>query len=362
MTPSSSATQTRTITATRTATPSSTASFTPTVTNTPPPTRTPTATFTRVPTWTPRPTNTATASPTPRPTRVRGEVDPLGIVAQGDPPAQKLAAAVLIFPLVRASATTDTRIELASSLTTAGPAARCFYVTAGNCVEIGFSAIAPSGGGGAAARPLSWMVSSGLDGNGRRIAPPFQGDGELKCFATSNSLTGRAIVADNAGQRIAYSAIAFRKLRDDAPTSFISLDGVNYEACPDRLHFNVLSQTATSNSELVLVPCTQNLEGQVFSSVTLQYAVINELEQTFSGASSFTCMERRAFQTIPALRFSSIGTTTAHLIVRGVEVPVIGLVIERFRVPGSGAPSTSSNEPYLEGSRAATLDLPPDWP
>ncbi|GBD25629.1 hypothetical protein HRbin30_00953 [bacterium HR30] len=289
-------------------------------------------------------------------------MDPLGIQAQGDPPAQKLAAAVLIFPLVRSSATTDTRIEIASSSTVAGPAARCFYVSAGNCVEIGFQAIAPSGGGGAAARPLSWMVSTGLDGNGRRIAPPFQGDGELKCFASGNSLTGRALIADNTGQRIAYSAVAFRKLRDDAPTSFVSLDGVNYEACPDRLHFNVLAQSATSNSELILVPCTQDLEGQVFSSVTLQYAVINELEQTFSGASSFRCMERRNFSTIPALRFSSIGTNTAHLIVRGVEVPVIGFVIDRFQVPGSGALSTSSNEPYLEGSREATLDLPPDWP
>ncbi|MCX8071042.1 MAG: hypothetical protein N3C12_01135 [Candidatus Binatia bacterium] len=289
-------------------------------------------------------------------------MDPLGVVAQGDPPAQKLAAAVLIFPLVRASANTDTRIEIASSSTSAGPAARCFYITATNCVEIGFQAIAPSGGGGAAARPLSWMVSTGLDGNGRRIAPPFRGDGELKCFAPTNSLTGRALIADDTGQRIAYSAIAFRKLRDDAPTSFVALDGVNYEACPDRLHFNVLAQTATSNSELILVPCTQNLETQVFSSVTLQYAVINELEQTFSGASSFRCMERRSFSTIPALRFSSIGTNTAHLIVRGVEVPVIGFVIDRFTVPGSGVPSTSSNEPYLEGSREATIGLPPDWP
>ena len=229
-------------------------------------------------------------------------------------------------------------------------------------MEIGFQAIAPTGGGGAAARPLSWMVSTGFDGNGRRIAPPFQGDGELKCFASGNSLTGRALIADNAGQRIAYSAVAFRKLRNDAPTNFVSLDGVNYEACPDRLHFNVLAQTATSNSELILVPCTQNLEAQIFSSVTLQYAVINELEQTFSGASSFRCMERRTFNTVPALRFSSIGTNTAHLIVRGVEVPVVGFVIDRFQVTGSGALSTSSNEPYFEGSREATLDLPPEWP
>lgn len=290
------------------------------------------------------------------------ERDPLGVVAGGEPPAQKLAAAVLVFPLVRANATTETRIELAN-VSGNSTVARCFYVMATDCNEIGFyaslrssSATMQSGG------PLSWLVSTGLSGNGERVAPPFSGDGELKCFVSDNQLVGRAIVMDSAGQRIGYSAIAFRRLGAGS-TTVISLNGVNYEACPDRLHFNVLSQTATSNSELVLVPCTQNLEIQAAAQTTVQYAVVNEFEQVFSGSSSLRCMDRRSFHTIAALRKSSIGTDTAHLIVRGVDVPVIGLVIDRFAVPGSGAPSVSSNEPYLEGSREATIQLPdPDFP
>lgn len=370
--PTSSATETRTTTPTRTAsqtrTPSGTATSSATATRTPTasPTRTITATrtptSTRLPTATPQPSATFTAAPSPRPTLPRGEQDPLGVVAAGNPPAQKLPAAVLIFPLVRATATSDTRIEIANVSGNA-TVARCFYVTADTCNEIGFyaslraSGVAMQSGG-----PLSWLVSSGLSGNGERIAPPFSGDGELKCFVSDNQLVGRALVMDATGERIGYSAIAFRRLGAASMTQ-ISLDGVQYEACPDRLHFNVLSQTRTSNSELILVPCTQNLEVQTSVTTVVQYAVVNEFEQVFSGSSNLRCMDRRIFSTIAALRKSSIGTDTAHLVVRGVEVPVIGLVIDRFVVPGSGATSVSSNEPYLEGSRAATIQLPePDFP
>jgi hypothetical protein len=53
-----------------------------------------------------------------------------------------------------------------------------------------------------------------------------------------------------------------------------------------------------------------------------------------------------------------VGTDTAHVIVRGVDVPVVGLVIDRFTVPGTDALSVSSNAPYLEGGRSANVFLP----
>ncbi len=342
----------------------------PTPTQTAPPlptwTQTETATLTATPSWTRTPSRTQTPQPTRtptqtlRPTRIPGETDPIGLMAQGEPPAQKLPSAVLVYPLVRVSATSDTRIEM-YNLTAMATTVQCFYVTAKDCNEIGFFVSLTAN------QPLSWMASNGLTGNGARIAPRFSGDGELKCvdMTPQNALQGRAIVTDvtntpNAVQTIGYTAIGFRRLVSGPFRGSIRLDGINYEACPDRLHFNALSQSATSDSELILVPCTQDLVNQIPSQTTVQYAVINEFEQNFSGSSTLKCMDRRRFSTIPALRKSSIGSNTAHLIVRSIDMPVIGLVIDRFTVPGSGALSTSSNEPYLEGSRAATVDIPFD--
>lgn len=344
---------------TRTLTPTRTETLTPTLTRTPTTTATPTLSRTPSLTPTPQPTATATLSPTVRPTNRASESDPLGVLAQGDPPAQKLPSAVLIYPLVRASTTSNTRIEILN-LTGSPVSLQCFYVTAITCNEIGFNVALT------AQQPLSWLANNGMTGNGTRVAPPFNNDGELKCFvrpsgqdlASHNAVTGRALVSDSTGQTIGYNALAFRRLSPGSFTGNVSLDGITYEACPDRLHFNALSQHANSDSELILVPCTQDLVNQISSTTTLQYAVINELEQVFSGSNQLKCMERRKFSTISPLKKSAVGTDTVHLIVRSVDVPVIGFIIDHFKVPGSGMLSTSSNEPYLEGSREATINVP----
>jgi hypothetical protein len=348
-------------TATTTASP--TAPFTPTATPSFTAPATSTATWTA--TWTPTATNTprptATATSTAVPTATSGQSsDPTGSQVTGVPPAQKLPSAVLVYPLVRTSATQDTRIEMLN-LTSSSVTVDCFYVSSGTCNEIGYTVRLTAN------QPASWLASTGANGNGTRLAPPFTGDGELKCvvvppfgFADLNSynaLQGRALVSDSSGQIIGYSAVAFRRLSAGSFTGQISLDGVTYEQCPDRLHFHVLTNQATSNSEFVLIPCSEDLENQLPSGANVQLSVINELEQRFSGATHITCFNRFSFSSISALRQSSVGTDTAHVIVRGTDVPLIGLVIDRFTTPG-GKASASSNDPYLEGGRSATIYLP----
>ncbi|HVO26303.1 MAG TPA: hypothetical protein VMW56_22035 [Candidatus Margulisiibacteriota bacterium] len=337
---------------------------TATATNTATGTNTPTGTPTRTATRTATPTRTPTPTGTPFPSAPISNTDPLGFEVIGVPPAQKLPSALLIYPLVRVSATQDTRIEL-MNLTSGTVSVQCFYVQGGTCNEIGFF-VSLTG-----SQPLSWAAGTGMAGNGRRIAPPFIGDGELKCFvvprtsdvSSYNALQGRALVTDSNtstsdAQTVGYSAIAFRRLSSGDFTGVLSLDGVDYEMCPDRLHFQVLTQKPGSNSELILVPCSQNLELQTPSSANIQLAVINELEQQFSGSTTVKCFNRINFSSLAALRQSSVGTDTAHLMVRGTDVPVVGLVIDRFTVPGSGAPSASSNDPNLEGGRPATVVVP----
>lgn len=275
------------------------------------------------------------------------------------PPAQKLPAALVVYPLVQASAGVDTRLELLN-LSNLRVSVSCFYVTSVTCNELGFRlSLTPQ-------QPVSWLASTGLDGGGTRLAPPFIGEGELKCVvvtqsgdpASHNVLQGRAIVTETNQQTIGYSANAFRRLAPGPYTGAIRLDGVQYEQCPDRLHFQAVTSQAGSDSELVLVPCSEDLLNQVAASTAVQFAVINEWENSFSGSIPLTCYVRRRFSTIPPLRRSTTGTETVHAIIRGVDVPVIGLVIDRFTVPGSGVLSSSSNAPYLEGGRSASVDLP----
>jgi hypothetical protein len=321
------------------------------------PSATPSATATITQTWTSTVPPTFTASPIPTAGSVAS--DPTGFDVVGVPPAQKLPAALLIYPLVQASATQETRIEL-MNLTSASVSVECFYVTSVTCNETGFLVTLT------ASQPLSWLASTGMGGNGSRIAPPFSGEGELKCVVTPrapdlnshNALQGRALIWDAAQQTVGYNAIAFRRLTPGDFTGVVSLDGVTYEQCPDRLHFSVLTSQPGSDSELVLVPCSEDLEGQVAGHSTIQFAVMNEFEQHSSGAATLACYLHQPFHLISALRRSQVGTDTAHVIVRGIDFPVVGLVIDRFTVPGSGALSTSSNEPYLEGGRSAGVNLP----
>jgi hypothetical protein len=360
---------TATVTATAAPTETSAPTFTtvPTATPspTPPPTATPqpTSSFTAPPTATRTPTRTptATATATSVPTATTAHAsDPTGYQVTGVPPAQKLPSAVLIYPLVRSSATQDTRVEMLN-LTGSPVRANCFYVSSGTCYETGYTVTLTAN------QPVSWMASTGADGSGTRVAPPFIGDGELKCvvvppfgfaaLSSYNALQGRALVSDTSGETIGYSAIAFRRLSAGSFSGQISLDGVTYEQCPDRLHFHVLTNQTGSNSEFVLVPCSEDLENQIPSGASVQLSVINELEQRFSGSTSVKCFNRFSFSSISALRQSSVGTDTAHVIVRGTNVPVIGLVIDRFTTSG-GKASASSNDPYLEGGRSATVNLP----
>jgi hypothetical protein len=54
---------------------------------------------------------------------------------------------------------------------------------------------------------------------------------------------------------------------------------------------------------------------------------------------------------------STLGTDTGHLVVKGVQSPVLALVIDRFRT-SANAPVTAGNEPFLRGGRTAQIRFP----
>ena len=288
--------------------------------------------------------------------------------AQGTPPAQKLPSALLVFPLVQADlggTPHDTRVEIVN-LTPANVSVHCAYIDGLSCGSTDFFiALTPN-------QPLSWMASVGLRSTQSSIAvPPFFGSGELKCavqpltpdLSSHNALQGRALVTTSSArpETIGYTAIGFRRLTPGFGGGTINLDGIDYEQCPDRLHFNVLGGPnrpgfgAKRDSEILLVPCSEDvIIGPTTTQVLLN--VTNEFEQTLSGGLTLTCTARKRFSTFSALRKGTLGSPTGHLVVRGVGDAVIGLVIDRFKA--LGRPSVSSNEPYLEGGRSASITLP----
>jgi hypothetical protein len=281
----------------------------------------------------------------------------------GTPPAQRLPSALLVYPLIvveNTNATRDTRVEIVN-LSNRAVTVDCFYLSGVSCNETGFQVTLT------AHQPLSWLASQGSRGQPTQSAvPPFFGTGELKCVVQSarpeldahNAIQGRAIVFGSDGQTIGYGAVGFRRLVEGEFDGTVELDGQTYEQCPEEMHFAFLASgdTAATRSEIVLTPCFEDLNNQIPGTATVQLRIINEFEQSLSAVTSVTCHSRRTLLQInPAFSEQTLGSDVGHLIVRGVDVPVVGMLIDRFM---PSAASTSANEPALRGGRSGTVLFP----
>jgi hypothetical protein len=157
---------------------------------------------------------------------------------------------------------------------------------------------------------------------------------------------------------VASSSARWPRLSPGPFSGTIDLDGFTYESCPDRLHFQVLTRTVGGpTSEMIAVTCAEDLFTQTPTQTTVQLQIVNEFEQVFSSSFRFQCVTAQSFSRLGTLSSSTTGTDTAHVIVRGVDTPLIGLVIDRFS--GQNATlHTTANEPFLEGGRSATIVFP----
>ena len=140
-------------------------------------------------------------------------------------------------------------------------------------------------------------------------------------------------------------------------TGTYALDGRTYAQCPDKLHFHVLTDQPTSTSEMILVPCTEDLRTQKPTALSVQFIVYDEFETPASSATNFKCFAQLSLGDISSTLTKGIGgTDTAHIVVRGVAGPLLGLVVDA--VPFKGRTGTAGNEPSFEGGRSATVLFP----
>jgi hypothetical protein len=207
--------------------------------------------------------------------------------------------------------------------------------------------------------------------------------GELKCVQVdasdaplrANALEGQATIQNDEGDVSEYNALAFQGNPDmtisdpnasdtddlvlDYTASTAAIDAGEYSACPDTLLLNhlaegaddpVIDQLSGSSSrplttELTLVPCSQNLENQLFGKVTVQFVVYNEFEQPFSTSTTLSCYLNLPLDQIGAsgnnpFTFSVLGTLGAYARINPNpgNGGVIG-VAEEFRSVGASGPT-----------------------
>jgi hypothetical protein len=191
------------------------------------------------------------------------------------------------------------------------------------------------------------------------IPPVPQGFvGELKCIEydtalsgpmPSNWLTGGATLVDRAGDVSQYNALSFQgnasnPVGSGDPAVDLPLDmtptnpGGFYSACPAVLLFDHFVEGATDivdglklSTELTLVPCQENLENQIPSSRTVDFAIFDEFENQFSTSVTINCYFNRALARISsALTTSTLSTPTAYTRITSKNGGVIG-VAEEFR-------------------------------
>jgi hypothetical protein len=185
-------------------------------------------------------------------------------------------------------------------------------------------------------QPLAWSASDGLSGSdipcpgtlgsscsgnqGTRVPPVTESPfiGELKCIqsdpitrfpiqcsgsACQNDLAGTATIfrasQANGADGLGYNAVGLRTFGDNDGDRVLNIGGPNaeYEPCHDVLILNHFFDGAMDpvgnlpvETELTLVPCTQDFLTQTTDAVTAQFLVYNEFEQRFSTSRQVRCL------------------------------------------------------------------------
>lgn len=292
-------------------------------------------------------------------------------------------------------------------------------------------------------RPVNPTDDPGEDGYGLDagavppVPPGFEG--ELKCIQIDasgipfggNNLKGEAVLRRVDGDVSKYSAVgilANPDLANAEPSRELRLDNTEgndgeFNSCPNTLLLNHFTDGAPDlavanltpelcgavdsepldefnscpiRTELTLVPCSQDFENQIPTTVTVQFAIFNEFEQEFSASTSVECWENFSLGDITASQgfcsgdftvsegsaggtptcrsdadcraidqgfcvksgifsFSVLGTTSAYTRIQPVDLDggVIGIAEEVHLIPSASNPEESETD----GSARAAFQL-----
>ena len=217
--------------------------------------------------------------------------------------------------------------------------------------------------------------------SGTRVPPvpedPFVG--ELKCIAINpdgtpaarNELKGEALIEQSTKENLdvaSYNALGIQATGvSSGEANVLTLggpeDAAEYNGCPNYLilnHFFDDAENPTPGTDaevytnLVLVPCTEDLLRQVPGSAVVQYLVFNEFEQRFSTSRSVKCFEDVKLCNIDTrdcersiFNVNVSGTLTGQTRMNPIGDGLLGIAIERH-----GDDRSAAFNLHMQGARA----------
>jgi len=146
-------------------------------------------------------------------------------------------------------------------------------------------------------------------------------------------------------------------------------NGAEYNACPQAWILNHLADGAPNpaldpnssvTTDITVVPCEENFETQVPTSVTIQFAITNEFEQPFSASTTIRCWkEMRLADINDVFRRSSVGSDFLMTRMRPSAGTASGFMVvsdERHESPIDVVveAATAAANLHVEGERLTT--------
>jgi len=234
------------------------------------------------------------------------------------------------------------------------------------------------------------------------VVPDFVG--ELKCVEVDesnrplagNHLKGEATLVDLATNDVSkYNAIAVPGLENNADDILVLGGGqctgpgdrngdicgsdedcgesapcaFEYDACPQTWIVNsqaagspdlILGTDSTVDTEITIIPCTQNYETQEPTTVTLQFLTWNDYESQFSFSTSVTCWGNLDLANLGAPHFTfegqlpdPLGSSFLQSRIRAAAGTPYGvmMVAEEFRAVSGTPVGTAAYNLHIEGQR-----------
>lgn len=150
-------------------------------------------------------------------------------------------------------------------------------------------------------------------------------------------------------------------------------NGAEYNACPHTWMLNHLAEgaanPAVSGSSVVtdvtIVPCTENFETQEPTTVTVQFAIVNEYEQIFSASTSITCWDERKLTDVnPVFDVEFVGTDFLQTHMRPSSGTPGGFLVvaDEWHNQASGNTSTAAVNVHNRGEVAGDVITIADHP
>lgn len=144
--------------------------------------------------------------------------------------------------------------------------------------------------------------------------------------------------------------------------------GAEYGACPEAWVLQHVADGAADpaaegsgstvpQTTITVVPCAQNFETQDPTSVTLQFSITNEMEQTFSASTTVTCWAELGLSAInEVFQRSSLGTDLVQTRIRPSSGTQSGFLVvaDQVHEDTDGARGLAATNLVVEGERGDT--------